>query len=130
MKKWHIALAVALLAAGTSVASAQDQPPRMGGQARGNMMGMLLQGITLSAEQQVKVDSINAKYMEKRRAMRDDQTMDRETMRAKGRELMEQQTGEVKAVLTAEQKVVFEKNVKEMEERRSQMPPGGQRPPV
>lgn len=126
MKKLHLVLAAALLMAGTSVAAAQDQP-RAGGPGRGNMMGMLLQGITLTAEQQVKVDSINAKYGEQRRAMMQDQSVDQETRRTKGRELMNKQSEEIKALLNDEQKKIFEKNVADMEARR---PQGGQRPPV
>lgn len=126
MKKLHLVLAAALLMAGTSVAAAQDQP-RAGAPGRGNMMGMLLQGITLTAEQQVKVDSINAKYGEQRRAMMQDQSVDQETRRTKGRELMNKQSEEIKALLSDEQKKIFEKNVADMEARRQQ---GGQRPPV
>ncbi len=126
MKKLHLVLAAALLMAGTSVAVAQDQP-RAGGPGHGNMMGMLLQGITLTPEQKVKVDSINAKYGEQRRAMMQDQSVDQDTRRAKGRELMTKQSDEIKALLNDEQKKVFEKNVADMEARRQQM--GGQRPP-
>ena len=129
MKKLTLALAAALLMAGTSAASAQEpqgQQPRMGG--RGNMTPALMQGITLAADQQVKVDSINAKYGEQMRALRQDQSADRETRMAKNRELMGKQREEIKAVLNDEQKKVFDKNVADMDARRQQM--GGQRPPT
>lgn len=125
MKKLPLVLAALLMLAGTSVASAQDQPPRMGG-GRGNMVAMLMQGITLTAEQQARVDSIAAKYGEQRRALMQDETADRETRMARSRELMTKQTDEIKALLTDEQKKMFEKNLEDMAARRQQ---GGQRPP-
>lgn len=127
MKKLPMILAAALLMAGTSVATAQDQP-RQGGPGRGNMGAMLLQGITLTAEQQVKVDSITAKYREQMMAVRQDQSLEREARMTKSRELMTKQNDEIKALLNDEQKKVFDKNVADMEARRQQM--GGQRPPV
>lgn len=124
MKKLTLVLAAAMLVVGSSVATAQDQPPRMGGRG----VAALMQGITLTPEQQVKVDSIAAKYGEQRRALMQDQTADRETRMAKSRELMTKQSDEIKALLNDEQKKVFDKNVADMEARRQQM--GGQRPPV
>lgn len=128
MKKLPLILAAALLMAGTSVATAQDQP-RQGGPGRGNMSAMLLQGITLTAEQQVKVDSITGKYREQMMALRQDQSMDRDARMTKSRELMAKQNDEIKVLLNDEQKKVFDKNVADMEARRAQMQ-GGQRPPV
>lgn len=130
MKKLPLILAAALLMAGTSVATAQDQPPMRQQGRGGNMMGMLLQGITLTADQQTKVDSISAKYREQMMAMRQDQSIDQDTRRSKSRELMTKQSDEIKALLTDEQKKVFEKNLADMEARRQQMgAPGAQRPP-
>jgi Spy/CpxP family protein refolding chaperone len=128
MRKLQLVLAAALLVGVTTVASAQDPQPqgqRPGG-GRGNQMAMLMQGITLTAEQQAKVDSIGAKYMTERRNMMQDQSMDQDARRAKGRELMGKQQEEVKALLTDEQKKVFEKNVADMQARMQQ---GGGRPP-
>jgi Spy/CpxP family protein refolding chaperone len=128
MRKLQLVLAAALLVGVTTVASAQDPQPqgqRPGG-GRGNQMAMLMQGITLTAEQQAKVDSIGAKYMTERRNMMQDQSLDQDARRAKGRELMGKQQEEVKALLTDEQKKVFEKNVADMQARMQQ---GGGRPP-
>lgn len=125
MKKLPLIVAGLLMLAGTSVASAQDQPARMGG-GRGNMVAMLMQGITLTAEQQAKVDSIVAKYGEQRRALMQDEAADRETRMTRNRELMTRQSDEIKALLTDEQKKTFEKNLEDMAARRQQ---GGQRPP-
>jgi periplasmic protein CpxP/Spy len=128
MKKLQV-LAVAALVAATSTTvmaqepQAQGQPPRGGGQ---NMGAMLFQGITLTADQQTKVDSITKKYQADRMAIRQDQSLDQDARRAKGRELMTKQNDELKALLTDEQKKVFDKNVADMQAR---MQGGGQRPP-
>ena len=129
MRKLQAVLVVALLMGISTTAIAQDPQPQGGqrqGGGRGNQMAMLMQGITLTAEQQTKVDSISAKYMAARREMMQDQSMDQDTRRAKGREMMGKQQDEVKAVLTDEQKKVFEKNVADMQAR---MQGGGGRPP-
>lgn len=122
-------LAAAVLVLTATTAMAQGGPPQGGGQGggRGNqMMARLMEGITLTADQQTKVDSINA-------AARAEQMKLREEMQAAGGqpspELMEKMRGigtkrndAIKAVLTAEQKATFEKNL-------ANMPQPGQRPP-
>ena len=125
------ALLVAAMLMGISTAAIAQDPQPQGGQrqggGRGNQMAMLMQGITLSAEQQVKVDSVTAKYGAARRELMQDQNMDQDARRAKGREMMTKQNDEVKALLTDEQKKVFEKNVADMQARMQQG--GGGRPP-
>jgi Skp family chaperone for outer membrane proteins len=93
----------------TTVAQAQDQ----GRGGRPNMAAMMLKDITLSPTQQSKVDSINAKYRDQMTALRNEGG-DRETMMQKRRDLMEKQRDEIKAVLTDDQKKVFDKNVEDM----------------
>jgi Spy/CpxP family protein refolding chaperone len=126
MRKLQLVLAAALLVVGASVATAQDPQPqgqRQGG-GRGNMSAMLLQGITLDAAQQAKVDSINAKFGEERRGLMQEQDM--EVRRTKSRELMGKQSEAIKAILNDDQKKVFEKNQADMAARMQQ---GGGRPP-
>ena len=127
MRKLQLVLATAMLVAGSAVATAQDPQPQ--GQRQGGRrdMGMLMQGITLTAEQQTKVDTINAKYATERRTIMQDESLDQDTRRAKSRELMGKQRDELKALLTDEQKKVFDKNVEEMQARMQQG--GGGRPP-
>ena len=122
------ALLVAALLMGISTAAIAQDPQPQGGQRQGGGRGMsmLMQGITLSAEQQVKVDSITAKYGAARRELMQDQSLDQDARRAKSREMMTKQNDEVKAILTDEQKTVFEKNVADMQARMQQ---GGGRPP-
>ena len=127
MRKLQLVLATALLVGGSAVATAQDPQPqgqRQGG--RGNQMAMLMQGITLTVEQQARVDSINAKFMTERRALMQDESLDMDARRAKGRELMGKQRDEIKTLLTDEQRKVFDKNIEDM---RARMQQGGGRPP-
>jgi Spy/CpxP family protein refolding chaperone len=125
-------LAAAALVLTATTAMAQGGPPmggapQGGGQGgRGNQMARLMEGITLTADQQTKVDSINT-------AARAEQMKLREEMQAAGGqpgpELMEKmraistkRNDAIKAVLTADQKAIFEKNL-------ANMPQPGQRPP-
>jgi len=129
MRKLKLVLAAAMLVGATSVATAQEPQPQPQGQQQGrpNMMAMLMQGITLTAEQQTKVDTITKKYQDERQALMQDQSLDRDARRAKSRAMMTKQSDEVKVLLTDDQKKVFEKNQADMQTRMQQG--GGQRPP-
>ena len=122
MKKLQLLAVAALVVIGSNAAFAQDG--RRGG---GDPNAMLLQGITLSAEQQAKADSMGKNMMGEMQKMRADSTVDRETRMAKGREMRAKHMDALKAILTDEQKKVFEKNVADMQARMQQG--GGQRPP-
>lgn len=126
MKKLQFALVAAMLGGGWTVAGAQEPVPQGQRQGRPDMMAMAMQGVTLSAEQQTKVDSIHKKYADQRQALMADQSLDRDARRAKGTEMRTKQQDEVKAILTDEQTKVFEKNVSDMQARMQQ---GGGRPP-
>ena len=121
MKKLQVAIVGALLvgAASTSFGqSAQPQSAPPQAQGRPNMLATLMQGITLTADQQAKVDSIVKKYAAQREAARAEmQSADQDTRRAKMREMMVKQSDEIKAVLTDEQKKAFEKNQADMQAR-------------
>ena len=131
MKKLQVLVVAALLVGSASIATAQDPQPQPQGQGRGmggnRGMAMMMQGITLTAEQQVKMDSITAKTQRDRQAMMADSSLAGPARRAKMMEMMNKQQEEIKAILTAEQKTVFEKNVADMQARMQQG--GGQRPP-
>jgi hypothetical protein len=126
MKKFQFVLVAAMLVGGVSVASAQDAQQQAGPPRRGNMMAALMQGITLTVDQQVKVDSLTKKYADQRESLRGDQTLDQDVRRAKGRELMAKQSDEIKALLNDDQKKVYEKNQADLQAR---MQSGGGRPP-
>ena len=96
MRKLQAVLVAAMLMGISTAAIAQDPQPQGGqrqGGGRGNQMAMLMQGITLTADQQTKIDSISAKYMAARRELMNEQ--DQEARRTKGREMMGKQQEEV-----------------------------------
>ena len=131
-----LAVAGVALCAGASVASAQGapagtNPPQgaaQGGQGRGGRgMAMLMEGITLSEAQQAQLGEIAAKYRAERQKLMpngmqggppDDAT------RAKMGEMMDKQSAEVRAILTADQQKTFDANV-EKRKLTMQRPPAG-----
>src|SRR5215204_2511980 len=129
-----IALGLALLAGAAVSAQAQGQQGQPGGRGRG--VAALLEGITLAADQQTKVDSIQKAFAPKLQEARDAARAAREsggdpaeTMK-KMRGVNEELTTAIKTVLTTEQQAVFQKNVEAAEARRREMmqsrggPPG------
>jgi Spy/CpxP family protein refolding chaperone len=135
MKKLQVLVVAALVVGSASLATAQDPQPQGQGQGPGGRgmggnrgMAMTMQGITLTAEQQVKMDSIAAKTQRERQAVIADQSIEGPAKRTKIMELMTRQQEEIKAILTPEQKTVFEKNIADMQARMQQQG-GGQRPP-
>ena len=124
MKAIRIAtLAVALCAGMTSVAAAQGQPePGKQGQGEmrrgGGMGGMLLKDINLTDAQKDQIKVIREKYaprqLEIRKAVQATGVAPDDATRAKMAELQNQQAAEIRAVLTADQQVIFDKNLAEM----------------
>lgn len=93
----------------------------------------LTEALSLNPEQVAKVKAIVVKNGEENRkafekAREAGQEMEREKMRGQMKASMEKQDNEIKALLTPEQKVKFEKHIKEREERMKnwQGRPGGQ----
>ena len=87
----------------------------------------LLRNITLSADQQLRVDSIRARYRTQMEQMRQQSGGDRDAMRGQMRAMMEKQQAEIRAVLTPDQQRQFDQNVADM---RARMERGGGRPGV
>lgn len=119
-------LATAAIALTATTAMAQGGPPGGGQAGAQRAMDALMQGITLSDAQKAKVDSIVAASREENMKMR----QEAQAAGAMGPEMMEKfraittkRNEAIKAVLTDEQKAVFEKNLANMPQR------GGQRPP-
>jgi len=113
MKTVRLAMMAAAMFFGvTTVAHAQDPQQQSRGN-RPNMAAVLFKDITLTPAQQAKSDSIQAKYREQMQTLRA-AGGDQQEMRAKSRELNEKQRDELKAILTDDQKKVFDKNVEEM----------------
>ena len=124
MKVIRIAtLAIALCAGMTSVAAAQAQPDHekhgQGEMKRGGGMGgMLLKDITLTDAQKTQIKTIREKYaprqLEIRKAVQATGVAPDDATRAKRTELQNQQAAEIRAILTADQQVIFDRNLAEM----------------
>lgn len=108
----------------TSTTDTSSTAPRREGR-RGmmdpaRMEQMMLRDITLSADQKVKLDSLHARHMaemDQMRARGDSMPMmNRDHMRM----MMEQHHAEMRAILTPDQQVIFDRNVAEMRARMQQ----------
>ncbi len=123
MKAMRILSALALVfVASTAMAQGGGQGmDRAAMQARQNEM--LFKDITLTDAQKAKVDTIQTKAAAERTAMMQGGQMD-ETARAKMAEMRTKTNTAIRAVLTAEQQPIFDKNL-------AAMPVGGgRRPPT
>src|ERR1700680_700813 len=120
MKAIRIAtLAAALCVGMTSVAAAQGTEPQGQGQGRGERMGgMLLKDINLTDAQKAQVKTIRDKYVpqlqELRKASQATGGPPDEATRTKMMDIQNKQTAEIRAILTADQQVAFDKNLAEM----------------
>ena len=127
------ALGVALLAGSTAVAGAQaatQAPAQQGGPGQGGGRGgfnRTMTGIELTDAQKAKVAEINAKYQPEMQAIRESMQGggDRAEAFTKMQALREKMTPEIRAVLTAEQAAIYDKNVAEQKTRMEQMRQGG-----
>jgi Spy/CpxP family protein refolding chaperone len=119
-------LAIALCAASASIASAQRPDSTMQGGRRG-MGPNLLEGITLTDAQQAQVKAIREKYapqrLEIRNALRSAGVAPDSATRAKMQGITDAETADIRAVLTADQQKVLDKNVVSMRERMANRPP-------
>jgi Spy/CpxP family protein refolding chaperone len=124
MKVIRIAtLAAALCVGMTTVAAAQGAAPQGQGEMRrgGGMGGMLLKDINLTDAQKAQIKTIREKYlpqqMELRKSAQAVGGPPDEATRAKMTDLTNKQAAEIRAILTADQQPVFDKNLAEMKER-------------
>jgi Spy/CpxP family protein refolding chaperone len=85
-----------------------------GGGGRPGMGQMMMKDITLTDAQKAKLDSVVAPYREQMRAMGGTGGPPDSATMAKRRDLMTKQQVAVRAILTADQQKVFDKNVAEM----------------
>ncbi len=122
-------LALGLAAAPTLSAQTPTTPPP-GGQGQrggGRMQAMALQGITLTADQQAKVDSIAAKTRAQMPPMTQG-TPPSDADRAKMMTLSQASLKEVRTVLTPDQQVIYDKNVAQMQQMMQQRMQAGPPP--
>jgi Spy/CpxP family protein refolding chaperone len=120
MKAFRIAaLAAALLIGGAAMASAQGAM-QQGGQGRRNMQ---LDGIELTDAQKVKLEEIQRKYQPEMMALRTEfqNGGDRAELMKKGAALRDKSSAEIRAILTADQQVVFDKHTADMKAKMEQM---------
>ena len=126
--RFFTAAALVLVA---NTASAQGAPGGMGQGGQGGMgqggaqrmNEMLFKDITLTDAQKAQVDTIQAKGRESQRAMMQGADMQDPAMREKMTEMRKNQNVAIRAVLTAEQQAIFDKNHAAMPQG------GGRRPP-
>lgn len=93
----------------------------MGGE---RMEAMLFEGITLTDAQKAQIDSLRASH---RGEMQGLDPRNNPDDRQKMMQMMQAHIAEVRALLTPDQQVVFDKNVQQMRDRRDQR--GGGAPP-
>ena len=124
MKAIRIAtLAAALCVGMTTVAAAQGTPQQGQGEMRrgGGMGGMLLKDITLTDAQKEQVKTIREKYLPQQLELRKSAQAvggpPDEATRSKMMDLQSKQAAEIRAILTADQQVQFDKNLAEVKAR-------------
>lgn len=122
-------LALGLVLASTLSAQTQTTPPAGGPGQRGpgRMQAMALEGITLTAAQQAKVDSITAATRAQMPTMTPG-TPPSDADRAKMRSLSMASVQQVRAVLTPDQQKIYDKNVANMQQMMQQRMQGGPPP--
>jgi Spy/CpxP family protein refolding chaperone len=127
MKSRHTLLAALMLALAAAPAIAQNPPgPPAGGGRQGmaqRRMQMLMNGITLTAVQQAQVDSIQAAYRAQMPAFTPGAPPD-SAARAQRMEIMRKQDAAIRSVLTADQQVIWDKNVADMQSMMQRRGPG------
>ena len=127
MRAVRLVMAAALIAVASTTAAAQ------GGQGQGQGMTpeqrqarqneMLFKGITLTEVQKTKIDSIQVAARTANQTLMQGGGMQDPATREKMMEARRKTMADIRAVLTAEQQVVFDKNVAEMPQGRGQRPP-------
>lgn len=135
MKLRFALVSSALLALSASVALAQNPPAGMPGGGMGMRQGgpgrrmqALFNGITLTAAQQKSVDSIQAAYQPRMRAMFTPGSPPDSATQARMADLRSGEDRDLRAVLTPDQQKIFDKNLEAMPQmgRGMRGPPGGQ----
>ena len=122
------ALGVALLVGGATLAQAQAGGAQQQGERRGGR-NMELNGIELTDAQKVQLEAIQKKYQPEMMSIRNDMMNggDRAELMKKAADLREKSAKDIRAIITPDQQVVFDKNLAEqrakMEERMKQAPP-------
>ena len=123
-----VALGAALLIGGATLAQAQSAEAQQQGGRRGGR-NMELNGIELTDAQKVQLEAIQKKYQPEMMNLRNEMMNggDRAALMKKAAELREKSAKDIRAILTPDQQVVFDKNLAEqrarMQARQQQGPP-------
>jgi Spy/CpxP family protein refolding chaperone len=127
MKSRIAVVTLALLACSAAAAIAQAPPPAGPPQSQGaggfaaRRMQALLQGITLTPQQQGKFDSIQTAYQGQMPAFTPGSPPDSAAM-AQRREVGQKRDADLRAVLTPEQQTVWDTNMASMPQRGPRRP--------
>jgi len=123
MKVFRIAALGLALVAGTAVVASAQAAPQQQGQRDGARPNQQLKDITLTAEQQTKIDEINKKYAPEMQVIRESMQGggDRAEGMKKMNDLRAKISPEIRAVLTAEQQAIYDKNTADMKARMDAM---------
>ena len=123
MKAFRIAALGLALVAGTAVVASAQAAPQQQGANRGNRPDQRLKDISLTPEQQAKIDEINKKYAPEMTVIREAMQGggDRAEGMKKMNDLRAKISPEIRAVLTAEQQAIYDKNAAEMKARMDAM---------
>ena len=111
--KFRIATVAAVLALAVSASAALAQGPGGPGGGPGRRMTALMNGITLTPQQQARVDSIVAGIRAQMPAFTPGQAPDPTAMQQR-RALSARQDSLVRAVLTPEQQAIWDRNLQSM----------------
>jgi periplasmic protein CpxP/Spy len=123
-----LAMVAVMFAAVTTVARAQDAAQQGRGAGRGggrgpNVAAILKDSLKVSDAVAAKADSIVKAYQQKNADLRASANGDMQSVMPKMQELRTQQTADIKALLTDEQKAAFDKIMAAMPQGRGQRPP-------
>ena len=121
-----VAMAAVMFAAVAFSAKAQDaqQQGRGAGRGRGpNVVSILKDSLKVSDAVAAKADSIVKAYQQKNADLRASANGDMQSVMPKMQELRTQQTADIKALLTDDQKAAFDKIMAAMPQGRGQRPP-------
>jgi Spy/CpxP family protein refolding chaperone len=113
-----VALGAALLIGGATLAQAQSAEAQQQGGRRGGR-NMELNGIELTDAQKVQLEAIQKKYQPEMMNLRNEMMNggDRAALMKKAAELREKSAKDIRAILTPDQQVVFDKNLAEQRAR-------------
>ena len=120
MKAFRVVALGALLLIGGAISARAQEGATQQGQA-GRRPSPLLENMMLTDAQKAKIASIHQKYQPELRAIMESAGGDRTEARRQRAALLDKMQPEIRAVLTADQQPIFDRNVAEARARIAQM---------